>query len=561
MSNQFFTLNVPAGSGVGVALFVGNLGRKDFVVNGSFDGRLTLEGSENGVNYAGFHTFTGGATAQYEASIPEILQYVRVSRVFATGPAPSVTMGAELSAAALSGNSPAYEDLSVPQEIHVELTGDDNEGDGSPGNPFRTWQRSIQMFTSLISPNKRTKVISTLGVDETFAPDYTLPAILSAGYESVDLSSPFFFFGASAMLQSTPRMATNVPAADTVINGLDILSAVGDPNSDVLLITLNVARPSWAANALEGKLVFGGAGAAAFENAVVIESSPLTLKVSTRAAFGLTTPISIMEPSSTWEGSVGADSFLPGAAINILGTHDFLLQGIRVNEPTNLPGGTGLAIGGQFCSFLESCHIENFSGDYGGRYINKACFLTTVNGGINYFSGFFVYAQQSYIKGGLFLGGCVDGIFRIATVIDGDVETFNRVGSVTAGMLSLWLQNTELQNALANGFNWHGGRALLRFVNINGAPGAGVFADGGFVDLISVVGAGNAIGVQSDNGAVIRADAVTNNPLTGLLGAAGADFKAGALAAAAWPGAPFNAIDLTAVPAAPTDTLSRVFGV
>lgn len=235
--------------------------------------------------------------------------------------------------------------------IYVRPAGDDSTGNGSEQFPFRTLQNAARYVPAEIPAGHR-YIIDVTDIKETLPTDYTLPPWKVA--ETVfQLSDGLFLFGSAVAIQATPRLV-DIPAAEAVINAQDIAATTPDPVTQLVTITLNAPRASWAANALRGKFaVTSKAGS----SVVIWESDTTFIRVTTTPGI-LTAPIQVMEPSAEFIGSSSdkAGSASPHGCLNAVNCNSIAFNGIKITTSTD---GNGLSVQGPGMCIASLCELQN----------------------------------------------------------------------------------------------------------------------------------------------------------------------------------------------------------
>jgi hypothetical protein len=94
-TNFFGTLPVPASNGDGPIVDLSALARaRTFLVDGSYSGRYTIMGSQDGTNFVPILNFAAGAGSQRRQVSRANVRFVRVRRVASGDPA-VITFGAQ----------------------------------------------------------------------------------------------------------------------------------------------------------------------------------------------------------------------------------------------------------------------------------------------------------------------------------------------------------------------------------------------------------------------------------------------------------------------------------
>jgi hypothetical protein len=169
--------------------------------------------------------------------------------------------------------------------IYARSFGTDWPGPSTPVNPYKTFHRAVQDVPAIVPPDFR-YVVDITGITEVLPNDYTLPAWKAPKIFEDDESDRFFLLNTAVAIRATPQLVALLPASDATITSDDIAPSDPDPVTGLITITLLVARPSWGGGgrgALAGKFVIGkiGNGQTSSQHAVIAESTPTTLLIST----------------------------------------------------------------------------------------------------------------------------------------------------------------------------------------------------------------------------------------------------------------------------------------
>ena len=556
MSPQFFNLDVPAGSGVGVPLDTANLAaKKDFVIGAPFDGTLIIEGSTGG-DYAAYLRFTGGGSSiTYEGSIDAFLRFVRVRRSQAVGPAPDVNMGAE---AAGSQNSEPFEPF--VNTINARMTGSDDDGDGTAANPYRTMQRAMLDLVHN-PPGGYSQVIDISGeggvpfyelLPQNFAP----PAVHgSIQNDEPNIPGSIFVTRQSFEIRATPMLSPALPAADAVIAPGEITGITYDPTC---LLGRIATTKVFVPGALKGKHLIGSITAQS--TCVIWDNTASDLLVANSNFDGDPFPagstLQIVEPSAILEGP--PSTFRDIGVLNIHDASQFGLKGVTLrstNPAVNFPfapGYTpGLSLSKCIEPYMELCDIAGiFSSGCDKKF---GVFSTVIRDKGTFCLESSMAPRRSYFKDISFnFWASIVQIMR-ATVFEGatgpackwGVNEFLVPGGAGLGSTSwearacLWRNTGPIE--------CHGGVYSFGDVKIQGSAGDGILLQhgggSGFASLRNVAGgtgvanpdpglddpANAGVGIKAWDGGIVqvRDDAT-------LLTGAGGDIQAGTFPVRTW---------------------------
>jgi hypothetical protein len=425
--------------------------------------------------------------------------------------------------------------------IYARPTGSDATGDGSLANPYRTFARAILDVPNVIDSGYGYVIdITGLGV-ENLPQDWTAPPIVGepTGWvtPNPDPATPYFIRIAALVIRAIPQLA--LPGTDAIISAGDaaVVSAVGP---DLVQLTVGAPRGSWIPGSLKGKMVVK-TQSGLLQTGTIFDNTTTDLFIANRPATfnGGAGPlvllpgetVNIVEPSATLQGppSAKGDSlvFTPIFA-------GLAFEGIHLTCDT-----PGLANGGavfgptQGVPFFVLCHLDG-TDFIGGGQLQVGLFSTTITDYLNAYGGAVITPRFSYWQVGVTNGGFFGQILGIAewrtTVFDGCTTLASAAGFVgpaptpKMGFINCWFRASTGDAIQLNSPT----RLDMDTCQIDGA-------------------AGNAgVGVFLDDGTHVEVDVTTT--VTGALGA----YQIDALApVVAWPGGPFNDVDLS--------TLSRIW--
>jgi hypothetical protein len=427
--------------------------------------------------------------------------------------------------------------------IYVRPLGDDSTGNGSEQFPFRTLQNAARYVPAEIPAGHR-YIIDVTGIIETLPTDYTLPPW--EGAETISqLSGGLFLFGAAVAIQAMPRLVRGIPAAEAVINAPDIAATTPDPVTQLVTITLNAPRASWAANALRGKFaVTSTAG----NSAVIWESDASFIRV-TAASGILAAPIQIMEPSAAFVGSssVNAGNPSPHGCLNAVNCNSIAFNGIKITTSTPGTGGRGLSVQGPGMCIAELCELQSpvfFCNSPAVARIAKNWIYGNQNQGTVVLSGPVAFLG-SLLQVSANINFRQNDLMSISSCVLDQCSTikFNTVFPGSDGYPSpsnLLVEKSLIRGSTGDGIFFSGGRGKVSNVDIYGCAGDGIKgASGhGFLELLNVrtTGAPNAgYGINITDGLHCRVNSATSGapPGTQLRGTSG-EMKVGDGAPRTW---------------------------
>src|SRR5258706_7154425 len=477
------------------------------------------------------------------------------------------------------GNQPPQPPFSVQTvTIFARTTGNDVTGNGTLATPYATFQRAVRDVPTEIPAGVRYDVDIT-GITEVLPLDYELPSWKVPETLIFDAANQFFLFAAGVNIRATPQLMAAIPPADAVIAAADILSTTQDTVTQLVTITLNVARASWAANALKGKFVVGADNNSG-NNAVIYASTNNSITIANTGA--PTTPISVMEPSAALSGTSTAANAGTRGCINALNCDSISFSGIKITTPT--VNGFGLAIAGNSEGVVQLCELQNPAIASWSTEATRVV-RTWIYGAAPRLAGN-ITLQQGMLdavtalnfggQGPLFLSlrrMAVDGCGPIDPIAS---PPGSGVLAFATAMFNI--ENTLVRNtpgATGDGVRFHGGRGRMSRVDVYGCGRDGVRANtgGGFLEMLNVRTAGGAAntgnGITITDGLMCQVDAVTSGAGAGTqLRGTGGEKKGGTGAGGTWAnfvsgadGRPaLNEYDITAAAATrATGTRTRPF--
>lgn len=251
---------------------------------------------------------------------------------------------------------PPFPPSLIVTTIYARLTGNDTTGTGTLINPYRTAQRAFQDLPALSPiPSGHQVVVDPTGIGtEVFPAGYQLPIVLAQiqGVTAGDPATVPFLFSEALCVRATPKPFAAIPLADTTVPGTDIVSVVGDADTNLATVTTTTPRASWAADALKGALLIGS-GTDASTSCVIVGSDATHLHLANTAAAVASAPqqdLLIVEPSAVFASSGPSDD---GAGFECVGCTSVIFQGIGFT----CVGGPGLLISNCPQPFMELCTV------------------------------------------------------------------------------------------------------------------------------------------------------------------------------------------------------------
>jgi hypothetical protein len=413
------------------------------------------------------------------------------------------------------------------REIYARTTGDDNNGDGSLANPYRTFVRAIQDVPLFIY-NGQEYAVDITGISELLAPSfagefgYSFPQFYGQIRGSFDFAAlPHLAITGALTIRATPTVVDTVTAAD-------IVSDTADATTGLRTI---VTTKAFVPGALKGALIEGPAGS--FLAASIWDNTATDLRVVDTSA--LATPFNIVTPGADLAPDVGA-----GSAVGLIFDQMRVfcqITGVKIIGN----GGFGPAIQHNDSIFMNStlCEISSFSLN-GETFGLNGCSI--IRNGTEEIGHKGLILSQSRV---FYLNCRFDDLSPRSP--EGATQTFgavyeacNQIGTGTGvsandslfgGQFSMG--NVLIFDGVADGMAFRGGvRSFVEDTEVRDCAGDGVQVDGpGTLVVENVQGTGNGgIGVNILNGGTVRRTAAT--AVTG----AGGDYKIGQNAATAGAG-------------------------
>jgi hypothetical protein len=464
--------------------------------------------------------------------------------------------------------------------IYARVTGSDS-GDGTLANPYRSFQRAIRDVPQVVPPGTR-YIVDITGIGtENLPVNYALPSVSCPNYRfQRDFTLPYFQYAQQVTVRALPQLVASLSPADAVITAAQATSltaVAGDPVTELVTLTIDAPRASWAADALKGKQLIrtvsvwptaGSPGGTPGVASCAIHGSDAThlyLTVNPGAFNNGAGPLvmapgeelRIVEPSATlvappsnpdYNTSIYDPYFDAAPAITCVGIDSIGFQGIafKCSAPGSAPS---LAIGGHSPS-LELCTVDwllgldSNDGLYmlGGNVISGACDFEQ-NSSPTFFNTLLLNVSSFFFAIGVQLS-TVNTVFANCVTIGNYPEE----PQVTSG---IGIKNSLFKNCNAPALFVSFLHCVLVNVKFVDCAGDAIsISQNGYLRLLTVGGTGNVgYGVRctgDGSGTVIANDA------TNIGDAEGRAYVNGNNApVAVWPAAGDNNVDPT--------TFSRVF--
>ncbi len=455
---------------------------------------------------------------------------------------------------------PGYSAAPTIRYIYATATGSDQGGNGSPELPYRTFQRAVRDVPPMIPAGYRYVIDLTNLGGESLPAGYTMPAIkAAAGLDQVVgvTVDPYFRRRGAVSVRATPQPLSTIPYADCILSASDVASTVVDPDSQIITYNLNVARSSWANDAVKGGIFHStySSGQAGGKDGIVAISTTGSITI-TRSAKGSgtlpTLPARIMEPSACLSGS-NPTGQTDGGGFGIFNVDSFSFSGIKFINSSLTASDACLFVRSpsplfafSFCHFVGRVIIQGGSAAY--RQIWENSFFDCRG------------ATQEWQGAYLTLDGCLldritqmnatpagalnltDCIWQSGTAL-GDTRpygagNFSTNPPPTGGQLPLYTNFCWVRASSSHGIVANGGGTITR-TRVDGSPLDAIRVDFGRapVRLQQVVGTGSlGMGLYVAHGSTVVRDQLTT--VTGLSG----DYKVGANAPAARDGNGWTAL-------------------
>jgi hypothetical protein len=425
--------------------------------------------------------------------------------------------------------------------IFARLTGNDVTGDGTIGNPYRTFFRAIQDVPNIILGGVHYVVDPTgIGV-ETLPRGYQFPVIASPAARFAYVQTPafpYYFVNNGVTIRAAPQLLTGIPPADAVVSAGDGGVISTDPATSLATLTIAAPRASWAANALRGRHVIRTA--VGFQNSTCcIAGSDAThlFLCNTAARFNggngalvlaAGEVLQIVEPSVTFQAPAPAVSALPTGAIQCSNVSSINFQGIHFKCSDN-PAVVGLYVQNTPNPFFELCVIDGLVSASIAAQI--ALHSTTIRLRAACTSSSFTAFESVFLNAGLFLDGPIMDLFDCALIGCAPVSNDSFIGNIPSP--NFGIQNVSIDTSTGDGIRCVGNAAIFILnVTVTNSVGDGLHVVGNTNNAIvtNLTGTGNGgSGVHIQDGGVVR---VTDNAT--LISGVGGDMIVGTLPARTW---------------------------
>jgi hypothetical protein len=468
-----------------------------------------------------------------------------------------------------SGNAPPQPPFNINQvTIYARTTGNDTTGNGrTPATAYRTFQRAVRDVPSIVPAGVSYVVdITGLGI-ETLPVNYQLPVVEGTFFGGTNAPHPFLFNHVLSV-RAFPQLVTAIPPADAVITTADAPVLTSNADTKLAILTLGIARASWAGGALKGKQFVRTLGTSQ-TSCCIYDSNATQLFLCNKIGPGpnFIPPLApgeqfqIVEPSATLEAPPSTD--FDGGAIRCMNVSSVAFQGIRLR--CSVPGGDfSLFIAGASQPFFELCDIPD-GVETGDAQYQLSMFSTFMQGS----NGVLVDSDTFALRRSYF-ANITDFSFSTRhqdmnlSVIENCAELRNKVAAPgfvpSPNVMTTWsLFDMLITGSTGDGLHAQGGAWGLTNVRIDNSAGNGINVEHGtnYVKLDHVTGAGNAgVGVLANDGAQVQITDTTT-PTTTLTGTGG-DVKSGSLAVAAY-AAGMNQYDIPPNSAIAVSTGTRIF--
>jgi len=425
--------------------------------------------------------------------------------------------------------------------IYATVTGSDVAGDGSAGNPYRTFLRAIEDVPLNIKQGEQWIIdLTDLGI-ENLGGTYVLPQFIgSQGTPQPD-------FGAPTYIESLRGDVTirAIPTDVLTIPGANITGQVADATTGHITVQTNLAL---VPGAHVGQII---QGAGLFETYVVVSNTATDIETTSGAVF--TPDITLQTQSATLRNSDGA-SIEPAIRVARTGA-DIAFAGIAFDHANAAAGAEALhATISQGEVQLLACWTAGLQ-----------CELSYMNVSVTYVSKALRLVGFNFVSFASFYDGVnndndttTDAIGEhqfFLDVWDSPATPIGRRSGTGGNASHLEMDSCIVRGATGFGIQIEKARADLISCLIENGGAAGVRVDeGGFVFLNGCNGLLNTtLGVQILNGGLVNVTGVL-----GLTGAAG-DYQCGGNAAAAGGGAGWAALVSENDLAAGTPQLCRAY--
>jgi len=407
--------------------------------------------------------------------------------------------------------------------IYANAGGSDVVGDGSVGNPYRTFLRAIQDVPLNIKLGESWVLdLTGLGV-ENLAGVYRLPHFIgSQSTTAFDFGAPSYIetMYSDIVIRATPTDVLNIPAGN-------ITGQVADPTTGHITVQTNLAL---VPGAHVGQII---QGAGVFEAHIVVSNTATDLETTATAAF--TPDIVLQTQSATLRNSDGAST---SPVMDVSGLNANLGLGGIAFDHANAGSNVSLAFERNTGEvFMLSCSVAGLRSNdaflrTNTNYITRALNVSSV--AVLAFADFYdtvnndsTYAIDAYGENQF-----------INCIWEAPSTPIHRHTGDGATMAHLQMDSCIVRNAAGFGVEIHKCYADIIDCLIEGSGAAGIFVtEQGFLYLEACDGLLNTtLGCQINDGAQVNVSGVL-----GLTGAAG-DYQCGDNAAAAGAGAGWAAL-------------------
>jgi len=403
--------------------------------------------------------------------------------------------------------------------VYANAAGSDATGDGSVGNPYRTFLRAMQdVPLNIRQPEEWIVDITDLGV-ENFVGHYNFPQFIGwQGFVRNAFSDPSFIadtFG-DVTIRATPTAVLDIPAAN-------ITGQVADATTGHITVQTNLAL---IAGAHVGQII---QGAGLLETYVVVSNNVTDIETTARAAF--TPDIQLQTQSATLRNGNAADF---NTTIHVRSARaNIVFAGINIDHASANPSHEALHVSSSM-STVEAV----------------GCAITGISQTTAVLQSFSCYLTRAVRVTGPYYGSTADFMDAVEFVLEGSSHPYGELqiingiidsaaNGLIVGPLSglMDMRNMLIRSSVGIGVSVMRGHLTMTASKIENCGGIGIIVgEGAYASLNGITGIGNVgVGVSVQDGAQVQA--------AGAMAITGAgDYQCGGNAASAAGGAGWAAL-------------------
>jgi hypothetical protein len=229
--------------------------------------------------------------------------------------------------------------------IVARSTGSDATGDGSLGNPYRTFVRCLDDLPTVSDGSAVVIDITGIG-EEVTDKQIVIPPFLGMAMTELSASPNFL------RTDYHYRTGLSIVATPTLVQAFTPTGSSSDATTGRKSLTL--AGAGWAPDEHKGKFLIGSGQ---YETAVIVGNTEDTLTITVDAVYA--GEVSIVEPSATlvlgYESNPSGVLYAEGLSLRSVKS-DVLLSGVAFKKST--AAGTSVDLGTQGRTIVELCSFE-----------------------------------------------------------------------------------------------------------------------------------------------------------------------------------------------------------